>query len=74
MAVPFADGHRRTFWCRERPHLAIEADGTISALTTVTMDTPVSDNADPSGATYMMLQLVAWCAGAAAAELTPRQR
>jgi hypothetical protein len=74
MAVPFADGHRRTFWCRERPHLAIEADGTISALTTGTMDTPVFDNAHASDATYTMLQRVARRAAAAAAELTPRQR
>lgn len=38
MDIPFADGHNRTFWRRERPHLAIEADGTLAALTTGTMD------------------------------------
>jgi len=59
MGIPFADGRKRTFWRRERPHLAIEPDGTIAALTTGTMDTPVYDKAHTSDATYTMLQGVA---------------
>ena len=48
MDIPFADGRKRTFWRRERPHLAMEAGGTIAALTTGTMDARVymyDDNA-----------------------------
>ena len=70
MDVPFADGRGRTFWRRERPHLAIEADGTIAALTTGTMDSPVFDKEHQRDATYTMLQSVARREGRAAHDHT----
>eukprot|EP01051_Picozoa_sp_SAG22_P010357 SAG22_NODE_928_length_6464_cov_2.852789_3_plen_180_part_00 len=61
MGIPFADGRKYTFWRRERPHLAFEADGeTIAALTSGVLDAPVFGNEQqPCDATYTMLQAVA---------------